>query len=250
MITRKLTLKKLLENFEKGVGKFYAEKEASFSNFYKGPRLHFHVRTIKKIRSLLQTRKSSYRDICNDTEYVELLYATLTAWGIDGIGRGQKLQDFDKFKGNLQNSHFIKCLDSLKGSTLAKLNEISTIKDHVKQAYDWLNRKGCILRTNKAPVGAAKALHHLLPDLLMPVDKKYVISLLNRLEEKEFRPSKQGGSFRDYWKCICVSHLLCKEKGLSHVGPTRKYPMSTSIPKLIDNSLIGMSVIFESDNSA
>ena len=161
-----------------------------------------------------------------------------------------KLQDFEIFKQNLQDSCFIKCSDSLKGRTLTGLDDISIVKEQVEHAYNWLSNETHIFRNSQAMVGVAKTLHHLLPDLLMPVDHKYITRLLNRLKEDEFRPSQQDGSFKDYWKCVRVSHDLAKKKGLSDVSPTQKYPMNTSIPKLIDNSLIGMSVIFGKSNGA
>jgi len=240
-----LTRKWLADHFEEGWRKFYSEKEAPFSDFYKGPSLHFHVRTINKIRASLQTPRSTYKDVCKDTDYLELLYATLTAWGMDRMGGGQKLQCFETFKVSLQDDSFIRCLDSLKDTPLSGLGDISEIEQQVRLAYDWLRGQERVMKTGKTLVGVAKTLHHMLPDLLIPVDRKYIIGLLNYLNKKEFRPSKYGDSFENYWKCISISHYLCQQNGLSNIDPTEEYPMNTSIPKLIDNSLIGIFFIHQ-----
>lgn len=239
-----LTRKWLVDHFEKGWRKFYSEREAPFSDFWKGPSLYFHVRTINRIRASLQTPRSTYKNVCKDTEYLELLYAILTAWGMDRMGGGPKLQCFETFKGSLQDEDFIRCLDSLKDKTLVGLGNISEIERQIRLAYNWLSGQKRVMKTGKTLVGVAKTLHHLLPDLLIPVDRRYVIGLLNRLKEEAFRPTQQGDSFEDYWKCISVSHFLCRQKGLSSISPTQEYPMNTSVPKLIDNSLIGMSFIY------
>ncbi len=123
---------------------------------------------------MLNARNSSYTNVCNDKEYVELLFATLTAWGMNRSGGGPKLQDFEAFTGSLQDPQFVECLDSLKGIALAGLETISTVEERVHRAYQWLEENNRILKTDKALVGVAKTLQHLLPELLMPIDGLYV----------------------------------------------------------------------------
>jgi len=246
-----LTLDMLVEHFKEGWHLFYSETRMPFAAFHQGPCLHFHVSTIERLRELRSTRRIGYADICRDGEYLTFLYATLTAWGMNSLRGGPKLQDFDVFSEGLQGAEFTDCLDSLSCYVLQEIGDLADVHAEVGRAYQWLasfeprfggNR---IMRTSRAVVAASKVLHHLLPDLLMPVDGTYTAPLLSHLGDGRFAPAKNGQTFDTYWKCIKVSHHLARHAPLpGEVAPTPEYPMNTSVAKLVDNAIIGMSVLF------
>jgi hypothetical protein len=97
----KLTLKELVDHFDEGHRFFYEEK-SPIAMFRQGPCIHFHRGKIEKLRMLLD-RSVSYTQICKDREYLELLYATLTAWGMNLIGMKIRLLDFEEFEKNLSD---------------------------------------------------------------------------------------------------------------------------------------------------
>jgi hypothetical protein len=246
----KIKLRWLVDNFDKGLHNFYTNEEAPFSNFRTGPYIYFHVRTVKRLRELL--RSGSYVHVCKDLEYIELLYATLTAWGMNSIRGGAKLQNFETFKENIENSD-ISTLKNLEKHKLNDTEDIEKLREPIKRLYDYLAEKNRVMRTNKAIVGVSKTIHHLLPHLLMPVDKQHTIDYLSNLEEYQIDKSSHD-SFENYWECIKVSHQIAKrlvERGIrvpSEWTPRdpnlqiEDRPMDTSIPKMIDNALIGLSI--------
>jgi hypothetical protein len=133
----------------------------------------------------------------------------------------------------------------LKEVRLTGVEDLSGLEEHVRFVYNYLNDNR-VMRMGGNLIGAAKTLHHLLPELLMPVDKGNIIALLQQLENEVFRPSDDL-EFMDYWKCIKVSHYIARQKGLPP-RPTeehiKKYPMDTSTPKMIDNALMGSSKLW------
>jgi len=250
-------LEQLVKNFDKGLHNFYTNDKASFSWFRKGPCSYFHIRTITRLRNLLY-QYDSYAQVCNDKEYTELLYATLTAWGMNRIGGGPKLQDFEKFCDNLRNNDLIKTLDSLKGTKLISIDdlELKKLMERVRAAYEYLAKENRVMKSGKAIVGVSKTLHHLLPDLLVPVDKTRIINFLHNLKEEDYRPSngpKNYDSFENYWKCIKVSHYIARSFAEGGIREPSEWTtrtsdfqiknrlMDTSIPKMIDNALLGLS---------
>lgn len=250
---REIDLRWLVNTFDKGLEEFYTNDGAPFSMFRKGPCIHFHVRTINKLKDLLN-QYDSYLHVCNNLEYAELLYATLTAWGMNPIGgridrnrlkaNEVGLQNFCVFQTTLKELDVV-TLDHLKENKLAEVDysQLEGLKKHVKMIYDFLAEKR-VMKSTRAIVGVSKVLHHLLPHLLMPVDTEHILKLLNKLKDNDYRPPSTNNfdTFEAYWRCIKVSWYICKEKKLSSASiETEEYPMNTSTPKIIDNALIGMS---------
>ena len=248
-----LRLRDLAEHFGDATTRFYSEREEPFAAFHRGPCLHFHVETISRLRALTGTEPAEYGEICRDKLYVQLLYATLTAWGMNSLRGGPKLQDFDAFYTALADCAFTRVLDSLRACRIEEVANIDSLRYKVLTAYQWLSEEQAVgnrvMRTSRGLVSAAKVLHHLLPDLLMPVDNTYTIPLLARLEESDLRPAKNRQDFEDYWKCIRVSHCLVRSAPRLRAEPSPDRPMDTSIPKIVDNAIVGMSVVFRDHSS-
>lgn len=275
-------LERLIEDFDRGLHNFYTNDRASFSMFRKGPCLHFHIRTVKKLRDLLH-QYNSYAQVCSHPEYAELLYATLTAWGMNLVGGRIHsnrleadevgLQDFEKFQENLNDHKLINSLEHLRDERLraplklTSLNQsrLGEIKEEVKHAYEYLAQKR-VVKSKRAIVAVSKVLHHLVPDLLMPVDGEHILKFLNKLEDKDensqpLRPSSSYNydTFDAYWSCVKISRHIAEKRGI--VDPSKweprdpkfsikKRPMDTSTPKMIDNAIIGLSGPKEVSTSA
>jgi hypothetical protein len=80
-------------------------------------------------------------------------------------------------------------------------------------------------------VGVSKALHFLLPDLVTPVDNKYTLFFFKKSSGK----NKEFNTFEDVFiKTYRITDsLLLKENDFDGKH------WNTSIPKLIDNAIIG-----------
>jgi len=130
-------------------------------------------------------------------------------------------------------------LNQLKNLHINELHDINVIEETLHEVFDYLANDNRIMKTNSSLIGVAKTLHHFLPYLLMPVDRKYIINLLHQIDDIDLRPALQWENFITYWRCIKVSHRLA-DLAIEHID---ERTMDTSITKVIDNSLIGMSMI-------
>lgn len=177
---------------------------------------------------LLEKRKK--KDIFSD-EYLELVYTTLIAWNMNG--RGAKLSKIDKFKQTLRkNKVQIKSLEKYK---LINLKDKELVLGKLKDLFFNLN----LTETKSKIVTFSKTLHFLLPELIVPIDRKYTLDFfynnkqLPTNKEKKENNEKQFEIFVELFdKFIEISKSYNLNQYLDniwHVTPT----------KVIDNAIIG-----------
>lgn len=106
-------------------------------------------------------------------EFIELLYATLTAWGMHRMGVGNaKLVEFDEFTDGLHRRK--EAIAALDGQSLPQLSR-GDLKATTSQVWNIV--EGLKLSVaNVRIVANSKALHHLLPELIPPIDRTYAYS--------------------------------------------------------------------------
>ena len=136
-------------------------------NLFTGPSAYFHSKTL----SLLRQHKSP-ADAVLDEAFVETVYATLTSWGMHRMGPGgAKLVDFE-----LLVEHFRQLEQPIKRLSAIKLVDLRL--DETKQVGDQLWALISELKIGQGEtkiVAGSKALHHVLPDLIPPIDREYTI---------------------------------------------------------------------------
>ncbi|MFA4861414.1 hypothetical protein [Methanoregula sp.] len=145
--------------------------------------------------------------------------------------KGAKLKDFSSFSKAIHNN--ISKFVSLKTYQLKDLNtnDRSRIFSQIESLFENLD----IMETDSCLVGNSKLMHHILPDLVPPIDREHTLmfffnskSLLSYDKEKQ----KFSEILENYW-------TICKKIDLQYED-YQKYPQFTSsIPKLIDNAIIG-----------
>src|SRR5205085_12227659 len=94
------------------------------------------------------------------------LYKTLQAWGI-GI-RASKLKSFEEFVSALQakSSEIVALEDRAIDDPEMNVNETG------QQLWGLINTLDIVANEARIVAGS-KALHHLLPDLMVPIDRAY-----------------------------------------------------------------------------
>src|SRR5438876_532376 len=123
--------------------------------------LEYHVKTIQHRRNL-----SSAEAAIKDVSFQENLYRTLQAWRIGA--RASILQPFP---------HFVAALHA-KAAEIQELDGLA-IDQHNLDIQRVANKLARLVQSldivdNKARVvPGSKALHHLLPDLVVPIDREY-----------------------------------------------------------------------------
>lgn len=216
-------VKMLTENKEKFqfyVKKFYNKK------LFTGPSIYFHRKVIESIR-----QSSNFNKLINTDQFLEDIYATLVSWGMHRMGqKGAKMKRFIEFKNSIvENKSLITRLSKFKLHTLNE-NEKESVKKDLLVIFSRLT----IMESKAKLVGNSKVLHHLLPDLVPPIDRQYTLkffygnkNFLKCNEEKIF-----SEIFDMYW-------LICKKLRLTDKDFLNGQEFTTSIPKLIDNAIVG-----------
>ncbi len=194
------------------------------ANLFTGPSLYFHYKTCtirKKYPSAVAT--------LNDKYFFESLYATLTAWGMHRMGPGKaKLVDLDDMmKSFIQQSNNIAKIETLVLSELGS----NAIIDVTNRLWEIIFQLKVGIGETKI-VANSKALHHLLPNLIPPIDREYTLrffynhTTLNQGDEKAFK------EIYPYLHTIASSKKETIRKKLGH-------GMNTSETKVIDNAIVG-----------
>ena len=183
-------------------------------------------------------KKNKEGNIFGD-EYLELVYATLIAWNMDG--RGAKLNEIDKFKKTIRD--YKEEINSLRNYDIKKLSteEIKEILNKFKKLFYGLELTG-ILRGKKIKsklVAFAKTMHFLLPDLVMPIDRSYTLYFFYGTEQ--FSTYKENGKNNEKQFNIFkeIFYKVCELSKNDFVMNYPKNKRSPNIPKVIDNAIIG-----------
>lgn len=171
-------------------------------------------------RMLLGRRKQS-KDVIKflDSDNLELLYATLDAWGMNS--RGAQLEDFSTFKKNI-----LACKKYFK-----EINEIYLNQSRIENLYDSLENLLKILyenlrimRSESKLISHSKLLHFLFPRMLMPIDGKHTLTWLY---------GNDGKSLNKYLEVIKFSFDVMQQnlRWTDYLNDDG----NANIPKLIDN---------------
>lgn len=158
--------------------------------------------------------------------HIEMIYATLTAWGMHRLGeKGAEMPDYKCFKCSI-----LRCksdIEELKSNEIDKLTEIeSTIKDLQDLAFNKIRAS----ETNSRLVSSTKVLAHILPDLVPPMDWNYTGNFFGYKYTDSYDKQSQifKNVMRTLWQVYQDEKVL--EKASKYHG--------ISLPKLFDNAII------------
>jgi len=158
----------LADNLVRYVELFTKRQASRRTALFTGPSIYFHKRTLQRLHSVGLDGVLSGRE----TEFYELLYATLSSWGMHRMGtRGAKLVGFDDFRGSILDN--ASAIVELRDLSLRELDETSA--DNVAQRLADLMQALRISGTGTRMIAFSKALHHLLPSLVPPMDREYTL---------------------------------------------------------------------------
>lgn len=207
-------LKELKDNFDEFLDHF--DKTRIFS----GPSLYFH----KKVIDIL--RKKGLSGVLEDELFFEYLYATLASWGLHRMGKtNTKLVDFDKFKQSItwQKDRILILADK-------KITELSTSIPATKQLRELIEDLEIGEGETKL-VFNSKTMHHLLPDLMPPIDRQYILLFFYN----SISPSRIEDCFSEIFPRFIEIAVQKKDTIHKRVGKG----FNTSETKVIDNAIVG-----------
>ena len=162
-------------------------------------------------------------------EYISLIYTTLIAWNMNG--RGAKLNNFEEFKKEILSQR--KNLELLKGLKIEELNEkdFNKVVDILEEIFKNIK----LVKTNSPLVTFSKAIHFLLPNLVVPIDRKYTINFF--YGNAQLQNDNQFKIFRELFSKFWV---LSKKYDLK----SYKDPIwNKNTPKILDNAIIGYKIL-------
>lgn len=219
----------LINNFETYLNRFI--QLYNNDEIFGGPSLYFHFKTIK----------SSYNtNVANklmNEKILEYAYATLGTWGLHRMGKTEtKLMNYDKIKCQLEmHRDNIVDLENLNIWEI-DLTNIQT-KNNIYSKLEPILNNMKISKSNATLVANTKFLHHILPNLIVPIDRNYTLEY--------FGISKQAPS--NYFAFDIFMNLFPR---LVEVAESKydfiqdrinleEFNWNTSITKIIDNAIVG-----------
>jgi len=144
------------------------------ADYRRGPSIYFYHRILELRRQHPCVTAFLSSDTC-----IELLYATLVSWDMNG--RGAKMKDFADFKNNLQaNTRAFQAVEAAAGAfTWVNRNEVV---ESLSALYDLLT----LMQTDGKLVSNSKTLHFVFPALCPPMDRTNTLQKLygNTAESK------------------------------------------------------------------
>lgn len=188
---------------------------------FTGEQLTAHRQTI-----VLRRQAASVEAAVGDPAYVASLRRTLLAWGIGR--RASRLVPEEDFALALQAA--LPVLGEFASVTIDAIEDGEAVADQLWRAISTLG-----VVTNQAKlVAGTKTLHHLLPELVVPMDRAWTGTFF-RLHLPEWQdPASQRRIFR-----MAYGHLA---RVARQVQPQRLVTgdgWCTSRTKVLDNALIG-----------
>ncbi len=173
--------------------------------------------------------------------FFEYLYATLASWGLHRMGRGKaKLGDLGELKASFrEQASNIERVQQLRIDQL----DPSSVPDVAEQA--WAIMAGLRVGIGQTLLVAnSKALHHLLPGLIPPIDRTYTLNFFVG------RTYVYRGRDADYFRTLypLFQEIAVRCSGAIH-GFIAAPPagMNTSVTKVIDNAILGFMPTQPSD---
>jgi hypothetical protein len=188
--------------------------------FNRYGQLQYHVETIR-----LRRRLGSAKAALADEAFHRSLYRTLQAWGIGA--RASSLHDFPDFVAALQaEARTIEELDGLA------IDQDSLDAESVGATLARLTQSLEIVRNKARIVPGSKALHHLLPDLVVPIDREYTQRFFEWAN-----PTFQNFPERCFHEAfIAFAHIARRAQPQQYVGDG----WYSSRTKVIDNAIVGL----------
>jgi hypothetical protein len=199
---------------------------------FVGPQVHFHLRTLARLhhRGLAAILHDE------DDVYWDYLYATLTAWGMNRLGSDSKtrLVDFEEYRDCIiSHRDAIVELEPYEIIRLADAGEAQSVTARLQDLIGDL----CVAVSPSKIVANSKALHHLLPKLVPPIDRRYTL----RFFYDSVNPPGIANCFSEVFPPLVNIAVEHRQAILSRVGTG----FNTSTSKVIDNAVVGFVMAWD-----
>lgn len=196
----------------------FFDKESPFV----GPSSYFHLKTLAA-----RSSHGSIASLVQDELFFDWLYATLTSWGLHRMGPGNaKLRDIQDLKTSVrQQANAIE--------VLASLTIISPQDAKLTAQKIWRVLSSLKVSIAKAQIVAnSKALHHVLPALVPPIDRQYTLNFFYGRADLSIPEDEAFIEIYEGFHRLAVDH---RQEIEARIGKD----WHTSESKVIDNAISG-----------
>jgi len=215
--------------------KHYYDLSLTVLKEFGGPSVYFHIQSIKEQES----------NFLHD-RHIEMIYATLASWGIHRMGDPEKTKakmvEFVEFNSSIANQREkLKELIHLR-MDLCSNEQYARYIDRVKDIYYGLK----VSISNATIVAHSKALAHILPNLIPPIDRQHTIRFFTQDNKNFFTkgkyrqvnlPKDKDTQFCDFKKYACQIKSLF-DRCDRQLFKIDKVSLNTSYPKIMDNLIL------------
>lgn len=222
--------------------RFLADQQRYFADSYDefisfgGPSVYFH-------NECLRAGKGGFLS----ERHIEMLYATLAAWGMHRMGDPEatktKLTDWDRFHGSILSQeralHQFRSHRMLEMSGVEYSDAVLALKPHYR-AFE-------LSVSDATVVVNSKALFHLFPEFIPPIDRQYTVRFFTQLPERwrnsngKFRPLSLpagfGPQFALFHKTCVDIKKLADQVGRGILEQEHRQH-GVSAPKALDNAIV------------
>jgi hypothetical protein len=214
--------------FEEKVKQLLLNAEVYHQAFYQSeifgkPCLYFHQRA-------LETRKDP-----TSIRHLEYIYAMLVAWGMNRPGKnGAKMVSFKTFQESIYRSR--ECIIEAQSFACCEMNaeKWNVLKDIFKSIR--------VMVSSTSLVGNSKAMHHILPNIIPPIDRKYTLLFLLGTKNLKNNLDTEWDCMKNIIEAVFIPVSTDKKFIVLADDWMRRrdeFPWDTSAFKIIDNLIIG-----------
>ena len=192
---------------------------------FPGPSLYFHLRALERRRE-----HRTVRSLIDDSLFLEYVYAVLPAWGMHRMGpQTAKVGDFPQITNALREA-----APELEQLWPLRITELDGQQASGAAALAWDVIARIKVSTSRTQIVAgSKFLHHVLPDLVPPIDRQYTF---NFFTGRKMVPSDKA-AFLDWFPRLADIGRRCREPIRDAIA--RRGFMATGEAKVIDNAIMG-----------
>jgi len=227
--------------------RFLAEQMRYFTGSYGefcsfgGPCVYFHDECLRAATEGFLSRR-----------HVEMLYATLTAWGMHRMGDPKttktKLTDWDCFNKSILAQSDV--LQQFRGHRMLEMS--ATEYADAIFALRPIYRRFKLSVSNATVVVNSKAFFHLFPDFIPPIDRQYTVRFFSQVPEqwRDLNGKFQGVSlprtldqqFALFLE-ICIKMKRLADRVEPRIFEEERRQHRLGVPKALDNAIVNYVTI-------
>jgi hypothetical protein len=176
-----------------------------------------------------QVTSKRHRSLRFTDEFIELIYVTLAAWNMNS--RGAKLAEWNTFRKSLRRHRA--AFSRLARRRIERLSEKNLNRILENEIQPLFHSLRLVADSKPRLVTYSKTLHFILPNLILPIDRKYTLKYF-------YGHTNVPKSVDDQFKLLTDILRECRRFASSvSLQRFRDKRWNTNIPKIIDNMIIG-----------